>query len=636
MQQEIDNLATEDISPLTLNDLEKSQYRDVIDANLDGLQYGWSDTFLERAQVAKNAGEERSAKVLGILASITSMQLAPETPATPFLPAMQWADGARSPIPEDLAQDVYDWLALVAPQVPNVPLRTRMADLIWLQAKRHGVAFASLAVEGYMAVSLASDDWALNQGKEWCRALQIAKGIGKTGKRYVEEISQQLLKAFQACTKDLAEGAAPLWYAAPLYDHFCPGVDAKTVAGELASLGERHAATRNYWLARDFFDTAAKWYARAKDPATRVIMLNEVARNWEAQGDAAGAGAVGLHFYQHAVNALRVLSASERDQLAGAGALERVRQKVLDAGKRALAEMQVVHGPAIDVGEFIAYARQRVQCLRPIESLFAFVTLSPPPSTATYREKAIDRLRASITRLIAVSNTVVDDGRVVENQGGNISAAPNDTELMSDMAKAFDHEAHLVGAHMIIPALYQMRQQFTMPLSDFVFLAEHSPLVPRDRVDLVAKGLHAGFCLDFIQAIHIILPQFEHMVRMQLKAAGALTTNHTDGVDMELGLSSLVKHPQMTEIFGEDVTFEITALMCHQQGANLRNAVAHGQADSTLCESAQAVYAWWLILRLVVQAFHVMATTPAPAEDNGGETSPDADVAKHGENAADV
>jgi hypothetical protein len=609
-----------DTAPLTLADLEHSGYLEVIESDPDGLHYGWSNAFISRTQEADAAGEKRRAKVFRHLVDITSMMLSPQTSATPFLPLMQFPDGRRSPIPEDLPPDVYDWLALVAPQVPNQALRARMADLIWLQAKRHGIQFAILAIESYMAGSLDSEDWALSLGMEWRRALQIAKRIGKPGQIYVDEISKQLMQAFLKCAQDLEELAAPLWYANALFESRCPGVDADVVAGEMNSLGTRHTAKGNPWLARDFFETAAKWYERAADPDKSVEMLYEVARSWEAQGDAVGAGAAALHFYQNAVKALRDLSAAERDRLAGAGALDRVRQKVLQAGQLAIEEMQVMRGPAIEVGEFIAYARQRVQCLRPIESLFAFVTMSKPPSAAGYREDATDRLSSALSRLFS-SDTLADDGRVVEKHVGSFNAAPRDAETLSEMVKAFDRQARLVGAHMLIPALLEMQQQFTMPPSDFVFLAEHSPLVPRDRVDLVAKGLHAGFCLDFIQATHILLPQFEHMVRMQLKEAGVLTTTHTDGVDMEIGLSSLVDRPQMLEIFGEDVTFEITALMCHQQGANLRNAVAHGQADSTLCESAQAVYAWWLILRLVVQAFHAMATAPSEADEKETDTS---------------
>jgi hypothetical protein len=74
---------------------------------------------------------------------------------------------------------------------------------------------------------------------------------------------------------------------------------------------------------------------------------------------------------------------------------------------------------------------------------------------------------------------------------------------------------------------------------------------------------------------------------------------------MEVGLSSLVELPQMAEVFGEDLTFAIRALMCEQTGPNLRNAVAHGLGDDSLYRSPPAIYAWWLILGMVVQKYLV-------------------------------
>ncbi|MYM92783.1 DUF4209 domain-containing protein [Duganella vulcania] len=616
MPKEQEPIESPGADSLTVDDLAGSGYEGVLAAEPDGLQYGWSNAFLARAGAAREAGATRQAKVLGILASITSMRLSPETKTTPFLPGMTWPDGARSPLPGDLAPDVPDWLALVAPGVADVALRTRMADLVWLLGKRHGVSFAQLAIDGYMATSLRSDEWTESGGMCWHRALQLAKGIGKAGADRVALIRQRLLAAFHASARDLAEGMAPRWYVDILFVERCPDVDAMTVAGELADIAQRHTGAGNHWMARDYFDYARLWYGRAQDGDRGMAMLHEVARSWEAQGDAAGPGPLALHLYQNAVKALRDLPGAQRDRLAGFGAVERVRQKLLLAGQHVLGDMSTLQGPGVAVDDFIAYAQQRVQCLRPTDALLAFVTMEQPPSAAAFRQGALAGLDSSIGRLFS-STTLAGDGRVVEQHCG-VGDAPTEEQIMSEMVRSFDRQAQIIGGTMIAPALHVMRQRFSLSVADFVFMAEHSPLVPRERVDLVAKGLHAGFHLDFAQATHILLPQFEQMVRVQLKAAGALTSSHEGGVDMEIGLSALAERPQMREVFGEDVTFEIRALMCHQQGANLRNAVAHGLADGALCESAQAVYAWWLILRLVLQALRAMVSADGAATQASG------------------
>lgn len=59
----------------------------------------------------------------------------------------------------------------------------------------------------------------------------------------------------------------------------------------------------------------------------------------------------------------------------------------------------------------------------------------------------------------------------------------------------------------------------------------------------------------------------------------------------------------MAEEFGDGLTLAIHAIMCDRAGPNLRNDVAHGLADEEACDSAHALYAWWLVLQLVTQTY---------------------------------
>ena len=98
----------------------------------------------------------------------------------------------------------------------------------------------------------------------------------------------------------------------------------------------------------------------------------------------------------------------------------------------------------------------------------------------------------------------------------------------------------------------------------------------------------------------MLTPQIENIVRQRLQEKGVRTA-HTDssGVTTENGLSSLVENAEFEEAFGENLAFEIKALFCSPYGANLRNHVAHGLLNDRECYSADAVYAWWLALKLV-------------------------------------
>jgi hypothetical protein len=98
------------------------------------------------------------------------------------------------------------------------------------------------------------------------------------------------------------------------------------------------------------------------------------------------------------------------------------------------------------------------------------------------------------------------------------------------------------------------------------------------------------------------VPQLEQLVRLQLRAAGSYTlvVDPDNGVESEKGLGALLGMPEATAVLGESLAFELRALLVEQQGANLRNHLAHGLLTDGEAWSAYAVYACWLALRLAV------------------------------------
>ena len=116
-----------------------------------------------------------------------------------------------------------------------------------------------------------------------------------------------------------------------------------------------------------------------------------------------------------------------------------------------------------------------------------------------------------------------------------------------------------------------------------------------------AKGLLFGFNEDFITATHLLSPQIENMVRFELHNKGVKTTTlDKDGVESENGLSTLLKHEQVSKAIDEVLVFNFKALMTDPHGANLRNMVAHGLLEDKPDNSCDMTYFWWFCLRLVL------------------------------------
>ena len=130
-----------------------------------------------------------------------------------------------------------------------------------------------------------------------------------------------------------------------------------------------------------------------------------------------------------------------------------------------------------------------------------------------------------------------------------------------------------------------------------------SPIVPKDREKLLGYALWLGFEYEFGAAIHLLCPQVEHIVRTQLKESGFHTsTIDKDGIENESGLSTLMDSQEAVQVFGEDLSFEIRSVFTEVLGANLRNEIAHGLLDDNASSSLPAIYAWWMILRLVLRS----------------------------------
>lgn len=108
------------------------------------------------------------------------------------------------------------------------------------------------------------------------------------------------------------------------------------------------------------------------------------------------------------------------------------------------------------------------------------------------------------------------------------------------------------------------------------------------------------------------------MVEAEIGAA-RLKTSNTDleGIENENGLSTLLDVDGVDAVFGGDIVFEMKALFCSAFGPNLRNAFAHGLMDDDDFYSADAVYAWWFMLRWVAMVYWAQSASnrQAVAED---------------------
>lgn len=354
--------------PLAIADFHESEYASVLRSDPDEECRSASQRFRTAATEADGAGQVRRCAVLNLLADVTSMVLTPNDRANPFRPQAQFGN-RRSAIPTDFSDHDIDVFAELAPTVANLHLRARLADLVWLHGRRHGIALAHLAIDTYRALPLDETTW-FSFGREyWARAVTLTLSIGPGAGPRTTEIEASLISALFATPDD---GFVPLQIADLLLENRMGLGRRVDIAARMEALARAHVASGLHHQAIAYFEAAGKWHARTGASVRRVEMVVEAANCWESQGDAQGAGLGALHFYENAIKVFRMVPSTSRDQYAVESRIDALHGKVRAAGQAAAGEMQTIQTGPVDITELVERARAMVRGREPLEALAAF------------------------------------------------------------------------------------------------------------------------------------------------------------------------------------------------------------------------------------------------------------------------
>lgn len=152
------------------------------------------------------------------------------------------------------------------------------------------------------------------------------------------------------------------------------------------------------------------------------------------------------------------------------------------------------------------------------------------------------------------SNTHINsDGKVIANDKNKKKLFGETDE--GDVTQASYYakmNRQLLIAGTIEPARQQILFSHPLLMSDLLFIVEDNPLIEETRTFAYLKGLHAGFHGDFFTSLHILIPQFEHSLRLLLEHNNILATSFKqDGVQEEKNLNTLLSIGELNDILGQ-------------------------------------------------------------------------------------
>jgi hypothetical protein len=110
---------------------------------------------------------------------------------------------------------------------------------------------------------------------------------------------------------------------------------------------------------------------------------------------------------------------------------------------------------------------------------------------------------------------------------------------------------------------------------------EECYLLDEDNLRFINVGIQRFFENDYISALHVLVPQYESILRSMFTKLGFATTSIKKGIAQhEETFNVFLEREDIRLVLGEDLHKFIEMVMVKQRGFNLRNNVAHGLMKS--------------------------------------------------------
>ena len=548
--------------------------------------------------IATNETNTKLRKSLFLLSNICLPMIDLESRNDPFQPFITWGN-KRSFLPIDLNDEEKLCLSSILDEDFPPILKARIADILWTYSKPKKKKYSEIAIENYISMDVFNDFFEPDVYVFWERAVILAKQTKNSS--LIEKIKSKLLNEIDHLS---TSWDFHLLKIIEIFDNtdLDKGLNHE-LAEKLLEKQKEFNNEKQFHIAEKYLESATKLFKKAGNAEDSYRSLAFLAQATENHGDYRKneSAMVANHFYKMALQRYRQIPNSYRNTLQIDQKLDTIQEKITQSGLLITDELKLISTEQMNISELQEHSINHVKDKQsPFESVLYFTGVSSCNFESIWKSTENNINNSPISSFLG--KTLVSSG------GRQISSIPplnsnnRDEVILKNAIKNFGIHIHLAVKGCICPALNQIQEEHIFPKDFLVDLCKLSDIVPEKREILVANALYQGFEWDFRSAIHLLAPQVENMVRQLLKRNGLVTT-HTDpnGIENEMGLSSLVSIVGAREILGDDLWFELQAVFTDSLSANLRNEVGHGLLDDDTSNSLYSVYALWMVLRLVVR-----------------------------------
>lgn len=602
---------SEGLSAPTLDEFKAQPWEDVARTAEIPTYSHLQTKFGEKVAEFEKAGKMAVAIVYRFLGQVAFIHLQPDNKDQPLRAGWISATG-RSAAIEDFNEQARDTVEQLVSFTSIPLLRARFADMIWLLRKNYKMA--EEAAVSYLAAFKAADDaghWAYEFD---ClkRGMALARTLGREKQLFLDYASfvEARVASLELSGSDsLGAGLLDL-----LFEHRVG--DPALLARIAETIGDRLETTGNSFLARTYFDIAARFHKANGDAPNAQRLGIKKAESLVTEAEAC-VGKQGQGYFSathHLAIAIECLRQSGGDE----ARIESLHRRLVDWQSKVNTEMKSV-GHEIDISSIVTAAEERVRGKTLPEAIFAMVLGHSVLNPDELRKRVIGHMKEfPLTHLFPVS-MIAPDGRVTAHKPSGLTT-DKETQEAAIEAEMF-HQASRVDWDLRARAYIDVcRQEIVKEhhptLLDVQFLVLHNPFVPPGHEMTFLKGILAGFRGDLDITAHFLVPQIEESIRYVLQSAGYVTSKlDSKLIQEQRQVGKLLELPETSEILRPDHVFELRGILCEKFGYDLRNRLAHGFVTYRECWSADVLNLWWLVIRLLSFPAARKARQDATAKD---------------------
>lgn len=142
----------------------------------------------------------------------------------------------------------------------------------------------------------------------------------------------------------------------------------------------------------------------------------------------------------------------------------------------------------------------------------------------------------------------------------------------------------MLGKHQV--TIHQLR-----------IITEGNPIIPEGRESIILSAFEMFFSDKVTEAMYLLVPQVENIIRSIAKELGGITTTIKDECEEDKSLGSIFKIPELIDGYDERILFLLKGLLTENTGSNIRNQVAHGILVAEEAQSDICCYFFCFVLR---------------------------------------